>query len=366
MKTSFGDFVALARDRTPAGRRRFASEFAEAFMNSPGTFNEGERVMALNILSTLMQDAALEVRQMLSERLARETGVPQKLLQALANDLIDVARPILQFSVDLREEDIKVIIESKTTQHRQALATRTVLSAEISEALVEKGEVVVALTLLDNMELHISESTMRKLASQALSHNEIGDHISGRSELTSEVAEKIYWIISTELRTQITSRFTISEDKLNRALGDVVSALVTRQLQPGQRRSVAERLVATGRVDAVMLIELLKGKGIDLFRELLGHLTKFKPSLVEALCSETGAEPLALVCRALGYNKTDTASLIMLVQDRIAGQSQFNPAQIARAIELYNALTLGDARTVLWQWQSDPSYLFALTSRRPN
>ena len=366
MKTSFGDFVALARDRTPAGRRRFASEFAEAFLNSPGTFNEGERVMALNILSTLMQDAALEVRQMLAERLSHESGVPQKLLQALANDLIDVARPILQFSVDLGDEDIKVVIESKTTQHRQAIATRTVLSAEISDALVEKGEVVVALALLENLGLQIPESTMRKLASQALAHNEIGDHIAGRSELTSEVAEKIYWIISTELRTQITSRFTISEDKLNRALGDVVSALVSRQLQPGQRRSVAERLIATGRVDATLLIDLLKGRGTDLFRELLGGLTKFKPSLVDALCSDTGAEPLALVCRALGFNKNDAASLVMLVQDRLAGQSQFNPTQISGAMQIYSALTLGDARTVLWQWQSDPSYLFALVSRRPN
>lgn len=363
MTVSFGEIVALAKDRTPAGRRRLAGQFSDAFFANSGRFNTSERALALDILTGLLRDAALEVRQALAERLAHETQVPHQLIRALANDVIEVAQPVLTSSPVLHEADLMAVAQNKSEAYRIAIANRTQLSPALTDALVSRGEREVALTLLGNIALHIPESTLRLLAAQALEHGDIGTRIASRSELTTEIAEKIYWTIGEELRAQLGKRFPLDNSRINRALEEAVVNLAQRQSDPLRRRSVAERLIATGGVTPPLLIELLKNRGIDLFRELFAGLTKLKPSLVDVLCRNESSEPLALICRALGFSKTEAASFLMLAHDRVGQQKQFNPTHLSGALNVFGELTAGDAKTVLWQWQSDPSYLYALVQR---
>jgi uncharacterized protein (DUF2336 family) len=364
MATSFTEIVALAKDRTPAGRRRLATHFSQAFFANQAQFNSSERDLALDIIMAVLRDAALEVRRELAGVLARESSVPRQLIVALANDVIEVAQPVLAHSTVLGEPDLLEIIRSKGTPHRIAIAQRSQMSDKVSDTLAATREAPVALALLHNIAIHLPESTLRLLAQQVMDRAEIGDAIAQRAELTSEVAQQIYFLIGQELRQQIRSRFELSSSVLDKALQETVTRLAQRQSDSASRRSLAERLVASGTITAGFLIDLLKNRGLDLFRDVLRTMTKLKPEAVEALCQSEGSEPLALVCRALEFSKTETASLLMMVRDRIAGEAQFNPSMLASALATYSHLTVGDARTVLWQWQADPSYLFSLGTRR--
>lgn len=365
MTTSFSELVALAKDRSLSGRRRMAVQFSDAYLTASAQFTHRERTIALEILTSVLADASLELRRELSQRLAREGGVPRKLIATLANDVIEVARPILQHSVDLESGELLNVIRHKTTAHRIAIANRHSIDDNVIEALTEKGEIDVARALLNNIAIHIPDSALRRMAAHALESGEIGEAIALRPELTTEIAEKIYWMVSNEIKAQIKSGFDLDGNKLDKVLQETVEQLARRQSNPATRRNIAQRLIASGRVDAPMLIDILKNRGTDLFKELLGNLTKFEPKVVEILCRTECSEPLALVCRALGFAKTETASLLMLVHDRIAGQTQFNPASLADALTTFARLTQGDAKTVMWQWQSDPGYLFSLAERRP-
>lgn len=363
MTAPFGEIVALAKDRTPAGRRRMAVQFGSAYVSHAPQFTPQERNIALEILTHVLRDATIELRRELAEKLAQESGVPKKLIVALANDIIEVAQPVIQHSADLTETDLLEIIARHKTPHRVAVANRAQLTDKVADVLAATREAPVALALLGNIAIHIPETALRTLALQALERGDVGEAIAQRPELTTEIAEKIYWMVSNELKTQIKSRFDLDTSKLDKVLEETVTSLAGKQGSAATRRNVAERVLASGRVDAPMLIDILKNRGADLFKDLLGGLTKFEPKVIDVLCRTECSEPLALVCRGLGFAKTETASLLMLVHDRVAGQTQFDPAALADAMTTFSRLTTGDARTVIWQWQSDPEYLLSLAER---
>lgn len=363
MTAPLGEIVALAKDRTAAGRRRMAVQFSDAYLVNANKFTPKERNIALEILTHVLRDATIELRHALAQRLAQESGVPHKLIVELANDVIEVALPVIQHSTDLTEADLLEIIAKQKAPHRIAIANRDEVSDTIAEALAATRDAPVALALLDNIAIHLPENALRLLAAQALENGDIGEAIARRAELTTEIAEKVYWVVSNEIKSQIKVRFDLDSHKLDKVLGDVVAQLAGRQSSPATRRNVAERLMASGRVDAGMLIDILKNRGGDLFKDLLGRLSKFKPEIIDILCRTECSEPLALVCRGLGFAKTETASLLMLVHDRVAGQTQFDPVALNAALTTFSRLTPGDAKTVMWQWQSDPGYLLSLAER---
>lgn len=366
MTTPFGEIVALAKDRTAAGRRRMAVKFGDAYIVHATQFSPKERSIALEILATVLRDASLELRRELSHRLAQEDDVPHRLVTALAHDVIEVARPILQNSPDLTEDDLLGVLAKGSVQHRVAIAKRSSMGNRLIEALAGTREAPVALALLGNIAIHIPETALRALAAQALERGDIGEAIAQRSELTTEIAEKIYWLIGNELKAQIKSRFDLDGGKLDRVLQETVVHLAGRQTSPAMRRTVADRILASGKVDGPLMIDVLKNRGVDLFKDLLAGLTKFEPKMIDVLCGTECSEPLALVLRALGFAKTEAASLLMLVHDRIAGQTQFDPGALNDALSTFSRLTPGDAKTVMWQWQADPGYLLSLARRRPS
>lgn len=364
MTSAFGEIVALAKDPTPSGRRRLASCFGDAFFIHAAGFSPSEKTIALEIMAALLRSAEIEIRKELAQRFASEAAIPRSLAVGLANDVIEVARPILLYSPVLQESDLVGVIEHKGTAHRMAIANRPHVTSRVTEALVQAREPIVAMTLLNNIAVNLSSSTIKALANEAMEHLEISHALLMRPEITAEVAEHLYWLVSQELRSEIKSRFDINPVVLDRALQATVTSLIERDNDPAHRKTMAERLIVSGAVTPSFLIELLKARGIDLFRELMMTLTGLTADAQDVIFQPYGTEPLALICRALGFNKVEAASFIMLVRDRVAGQNQFDPAGLSDALATFGRLTEGDANTVLWQWQSDPSYLLSLTARR--
>jgi uncharacterized protein (DUF2336 family) len=314
--------------------------------------------MALEIMAALLRDAEQEIRRELAQRFSRETSMPHALALALANDdAIDVAKPILQRSPVLRDEDLIGVIEKKGTLHRMAIANRTHMGGRVSEALAQTGEPLVSMTLLQNISVHLSERTIRLLADQAMEQTELSHGLIQRPEITPELAEKVYWLVSEELRQNITQRFDLNPAALDQALQATVSTLIDKSNNEESRRSLSDRLLSSGAVTSNFMVELLKSRGIGLYKELLAGLTDMSAQTIDLLCQPNMSEALALVFRALNYNRADTASLLMLTRDRVGLNNQFSPSNMAKALTAFDRLTLGDARTVLWQWQGDPSYL---------
>ena len=98
------DVELLASDPNPANRQDAMLRVAELYSFEPLT--QSERQIALAIVQTVLPEAELEMRRRLSETLKSTPHLDRTLARQLAEDVLDVATPILVHSVVLTDEDL--------------------------------------------------------------------------------------------------------------------------------------------------------------------------------------------------------------------------------------------------------------------
>src|SRR5580704_19207339 len=95
-----------------------------------------ELAVAQDILRILAQDVAVAVRCALSHNLRSATRLPHDVAVRLANDVEDVALPILQNSPILSEADLLAVIREGSPRKQVTIAGRPDVSEPIADALI--------------------------------------------------------------------------------------------------------------------------------------------------------------------------------------------------------------------------------------
>ena len=100
--------IELALDRSIAGRERLAEHVGDLCAGEKSKLTEQERDLISEILKKLLNDFELPIRERLSHRLAKSRNAPHDLIVNLANDRIEVAKPVLLESRLLRDPDLEL------------------------------------------------------------------------------------------------------------------------------------------------------------------------------------------------------------------------------------------------------------------
>ena len=119
-----GNLVLLAKEPTSEGRRKLLREVTDLFLEAPETLKNNEVALFGNIMGRIAYDLEMSVRQHLAEQLAGVDAAPHGLVTKLANDEIEVARPVLQESGVLRDEDLLEVVKIRSQGHLLAVSVR--------------------------------------------------------------------------------------------------------------------------------------------------------------------------------------------------------------------------------------------------
>lgn len=111
-------------------------------------------------MSQVASEVEREVRARLSYRLVDLDNAPADLIRQLANDEIQVARPLLERSGALSEQDLVDIINKQGKEHQLSVSQRASIPPGVTQALVEKGDDEVLLALVNNDRAEFSHDTM--------------------------------------------------------------------------------------------------------------------------------------------------------------------------------------------------------------
>ena len=158
--TAVKEIPDLTGDQTVPGRELLATAIAELYGDQGANLNERERGIMHGILDRLIRDVEKTVRTALSARLARQPNVSRRVITALANDEIDVARPVLIHSPLLSDKDLIDIVRTRTLEHQLAITASASLSEGVSDALAATGNTDVIRSLLENQNASLSAKTM--------------------------------------------------------------------------------------------------------------------------------------------------------------------------------------------------------------
>src|SRR5205085_8936695 len=119
-----------------------------------------------------------------SERLASIENAPPTVVHRLAaDDMIDVAGPMLASSNRLSERQLAALAAAKSRRHMMAIAGRRHLSDQVTDTLLGRGDSQVARTVATNAGAALSDKGYDKLADLAASDPSLAECIVVRADI---------------------------------------------------------------------------------------------------------------------------------------------------------------------------------------
>lgn len=203
------DVKRLLEDPSADNRERTAEHVASQF--HAGVLSPSERKLAEDIFRIMMRDAEVRVREALSRHLKESRAVPHDVAVALAQDVDSVALPVLECSDVLTDDDLIQIVRSSGVSKQVAVAQRRMVSAPLSEVLVETGNEQVVSTLVGNVRADIPEGTLAELVDQFGNSEAVQHNILRRGNLPLTVAERLVARASDSLRQKLMAHSALSE-----------------------------------------------------------------------------------------------------------------------------------------------------------
>ncbi|MFZ0267532.1 DUF2336 domain-containing protein [Caulobacter sp.] len=326
--------LSLARSREPADRERLLAGIVEMCDASQAAGHRtAPEVQALldSIFMTLVVEAERDIRARLAQSLADAAWAPPALINILALDEIEIARPIIASSPILQDQDLIRLLVQATLEHQIEVARRPRLSPAVVEAILTKDESAVLTALASNPTAQISPDGLRRLVDRAREVVALRLPLARRSNLSGDLAEQLYLWVGDTLRDTLTARFQLDPDKMARAVEASLHAAHAGEPptdrpadEPEEDReameaALVEKLNAADQLRPGYLMRVLRERRLPLFVFALARLGGFEIRQVRRAVDSNRPELLALACSAVGIDRSVFPTILALVRELNGG-----------------------------------------------
>lgn len=304
-QSAFARLKDLAAEPSSDKRRELMREVTDIFLGNPSERSETECLLFDDVVAAVVKDMEAVVRAELSEKLAG-TSVPiSKTLKRFAmDDDIEVARPVLERSEGLSEEDLIEVVKTKTQEHMLAITRRQNVSEKVSGALVDRGSDAVVASLLDNAGAVFSRESIEKVVDRATGSEVIQKSFVSREAVPLDLLNELTMVVQKDLRNEILKRFeSVSPEELDQAL-----AKGRHQVRMNHRKAGREQKAAMAELDSVeragrlkvdRLLKYLQDDNVSAFAETLNRLSGLGYDNAIKIYRERDVDSLALAMKAL-------------------------------------------------------------------
>ncbi len=327
--------LSLARSREPDDRERLLSGIVDLCDAGQAQGRPAPEVQILldSIFMTLVVEAERDIRHRLAERLADATWAPPALINILALDEIEIARPIIARSPILQDHDLIRLLVQATLEHQIEIARRPQLSPAVVEAILAKDESAVLTALASNTTAQLSPEALRRLVDKARDVVALRSPLARHPNLSGDLAEQLYLWVGRALRDALTSRFQLDPDKMAQAVeaslreahSGAIAATDKPTLEQAEDReemeaALVEKLDSAGQLRPGYLLRVLREGRLPLFLFALARLGKFDIRQVRRAVDSNRPELLALACSAVGIDRSVFPTILTLVRELNGGR----------------------------------------------
>jgi uncharacterized protein (DUF2336 family) len=328
--------------------------------------NAKEHRLATEIVRKLLDDATIEVRRRVAEKLAWQPGAPLDLIVQLVHDDAAVARPLLIESAALGDTELLEVVHQRSIRHRLAIAMRREVSGEICRRLLEIGENEVACALLENPGAQIPRDCLETLVESSRTAERFHEPLVRRRDLPPELAARLLGWVCESLRQEIVQEFAIDPALLEPALRSAVQSMIREPVAddaPGSDKRVAGAFQSRRVGDPGNLLVLLRSGQIGLFEAMFAQMAMLPTPVARRVIYESGGRPLAVACRALGAQKSQFAGIFLMVQQGRRDGDGVDPVDLQRVLTFFDGLETAEAARVLEQLRNPQVKLGAAAPR---
>jgi uncharacterized protein (DUF2336 family) len=327
--------LMLAKSRAPADRERLLlgvvelceAGGAEAAMDQPEV-----RALLASVFLSLVVEAEREIRRRLAEKLAQAAWAPPALINVLALDEIEIARPIIAASPVLKDHDLIRLLAESTIEHQIEVARRPQLEAPVVAAILKQAEPAVLAALAGNPTAELSASDMARLVELARQVAAVRSPLARHPKLSEELALKLYTWVGQALREALAERFRLDPKLLEAPLADAVAeahagidgkglVIIAREDErEGMEQRLVEKLHAAGQLRPGYLVRALRESRLSLFCMTLATLGRFDAEQVRRTIDSDQPELLGLACAAVGIDRSVFPTILQMVRQLNGGR----------------------------------------------
>jgi uncharacterized protein (DUF2336 family) len=325
---------------------------------------DAARLLIDQVFMTLVVEAEREVRRKLAERIAEADWAPKALVDILALDEIEIARPVIAASPLLTDADLIRLIVQATLEHRIEVARRPALGQAVVEAIVDRNEPAALAALARNQTANIGPEAMNRLVESARRLPALRAPLSRHPKLTEALGVRLYAWVGEALRASLAERFHLDERALAAAIDHAVQAV---QTEPGGQfiapapspeqeamdQILVRKLDAAGQLKTGYLLRSLRENKLSLFEAALAQLSGLETAELRRALTSDQPELLAMACMAAGVDRGVFSSLIAKVRELNSGLPGGGEDGLKRALKIFSVfppdLAVGNFRRVLAQ-----------------
>ena len=235
---SSADVAKLLQDPNSDNRAAAAQKVASTFGGD--NLSESERAIAEDIFRAMLKDAAVRVREALSDSLKDNPAVPHDVAASLAKDVESVAMPMIESSDVLTDEDLVDIVKTRSEDVQKAVAGRANVSERVADALVDSENEDVVATLVSNEGANLNEGAFDRVLDKFGDSEKVNAPMAHRSDLPIGVSERLVTMVSEQLREHIMTHHEISPTTAADLLLESREKATVSLVEGGSRQTVQE------------------------------------------------------------------------------------------------------------------------------
>lgn len=274
--------VKLLLAEPSSENRAAAAEKVAASFSSDGLSAE-ERKLAEDIFRLLVKDAAIRVRKALSDSLNDNPAIPRDVALALAQDIEEVAIPMIEKSTVLTDDDlVELVTSSEVSAVHVAIAGREIVSGRVSEAIAEQGSEEAVSTLIENKGADMTEVAFDKVLRKYADHDSIKGSLSLREDLPLGIAERLVSLVSEKVQDHLSEKFNISgfsaEEMMQESRERATVSLLAKGSPTKTVLELVDQIHDKGRLTPTLLIRALCMGDVTFFEAGLAQLVNIPVS----------------------------------------------------------------------------------------
>lgn len=298
----------LAPDAKATRRGEIYLAVASLYQMQASRLANHERALMRDILQRLTGDVEMAIRIALAEKLADDDNAPLELILLLADDHIEVARPVILRSHRLGDADLLTLLDHAGDAHMAACAERPEIGEPVCARLAQSDCEPVLVALVRNATARITAHTFEALVEKSRRISALQQPLVQRTDLPAPLATRMCDWVSDALRAHIQMSYPAMQATVQAKLAAAVETVQSGpgvaggQPNPGSIKLI-NKLAAASQLKPAFLLRVLHQGQFDLFDLGFATLLGLELGQLRRIVYDEGIRQAALACRAVGIDR---------------------------------------------------------------
>lgn len=323
----------------------------DLFLSDADHLNEQQLGVFDEVLVRLIERVETKALEQLSTSLSTVDGAPIEAVRRLAfHAEISVAGPVLKGSSRIDDHDLMAVARTRGQEHLLAISERKTVSADVTDALLQRGDARVTNSLAGNGGARFSASGYDTMVKRAEADEGLAEALGLRLDLPLQLLRQLLSRATDAVHARLLAMGGPEHrERIDVVLGKLAEAFGRIKPDTTQYSEAEAFVLALNRngklTDAAvnrLAIECQTARIIV----AIAVCCAVKPDTIEPLMVSTRTEGLVVACRAAGLS-WQTAHMIL--RNRFPGISP-SRTQIDEAAAAFDSLSMAAAQRTIRFW----------------